>query len=404
MSEEVKNEVTSTEGEVSKSKLKREQRKAEAKAAKRKHNIDSIIGTAIGIVIAAVVIVVIVLGIIQSVDKTTAKADYSAGLTEDGRVKGANLNAVKDIGLDSLSVDYSEVEYTDEEVENAITSLCSGKATYSDDKTLTVKDGDSINLDYVGYVDDVAFDGGNTNGAGTTLVIGSGSYIDTFEQQLIGSHPGDSVTVNVTFPEEYASNPDLAGKPARFECVINSIRVVPEFTDEFVKENYSDVASTAAEYRAYLKDQGYQSNLKTYIADYIQDNASSSSAPHAYVKALRSLTKYMDEQNYEYYNYMYQTYYGYAMYSDFNSYTGMNDNDYEKHLKKTAKTQAAVAMTFEAYADKKGITVSDEDYAAFVEEAGGEAIAENYGTAYMKQAALQNAVIEYLAENITVNQ
>ncbi|MCR5310819.1 MAG: FKBP-type peptidyl-prolyl cis-trans isomerase [Lachnospiraceae bacterium] len=404
MSEEVKNEVTSTDGEVSKSKMKREQRKADAKAAKRKHNIDSIIGTAIGVVIAAVVIVVIVLGIIQSVDKTTAKADYSAGLTEDGRVKGANLNSVKDIGLDSLSVDYSEVEYKDEEVENAISSLCSGKATYSDDKTLTVKDGDSINLDYVGYVDDVAFEGGNTNGAGTTLVIGSGSYIDTFEQQLIGAHPGDSVTVNVTFPAEYPNNPDLANKPARFECVVNSIRVVPEFTDKFVIENYSDVASSAEEYRAYLKDQGYQTNLKTYIADYIQNNASASSVPHAYVKALRSLTKYMDEQNYEYYNYMYQNYYGYTMYSDFNAYTGMNDTDYEKHLKKTAKTQAAVAMTFEAFADKHGITVSDEDYAAFVEQAGGEAIAENYGVPYMKQAALQNAVIEYLAANITVNQ
>jgi trigger factor len=404
MSEEVKNEVTSTDGEVSKSKMKREQRKADAKAAKRKHNIDSIIGTAIGVVIAAVVIVVIVLGIIQSVDKTTAKADYSAGLTEEGRVKGANLNSVKDIGLDSLSVDYSEVEYKDEEVENAISSLCSGKATYSDDKTLTVKDGDSINLDYVGYVDDVAFEGGNTNGAGTTLVIGSGSYIDTFEQQLIGAHPGDSVTVNVTFPAEYPNNPDLANKPARFECVVNSIRVVPEFTDKFVIENYSDVASSAEEYRAYLKNQGYQTNLKTYIADYIQNNASASSVPHAYVKALRSLTKYMDEQNYEYYNYMYQNYYGYTMYSDFNAYTGMNDTDYEKHLKKTAKTQAAVAMTFEAFADKHGITVSDEDYAAFVEQAGGEAIAENYGVPYMKQAALQNAVIEYLAANITVNQ
>ena len=88
--------------------------------------------------------------------------------------------------------------------------------------SLEVKDGDTVNIDYVGSVDGVEFAGGNTNGAGTSLKIGSGSYIDDFEEQLIGAHPGDTVEVNVTFPKEYG-NEELNGKDAVFKVVINGI-------------------------------------------------------------------------------------------------------------------------------------------------------------------------------------
>lgn len=94
--------------------------------------------------------------------------------------------------------------------------------TYSTDTSLTVENGDTVNIDYVGSVDGVEFSEGNTNGAGTDLVIGSGSYIDDFEEQLIGYHPGDTVEVNVTFPEDYG-NEELNGKDAVFEVVINGI-------------------------------------------------------------------------------------------------------------------------------------------------------------------------------------
>ena len=92
----------------------------------------------------------------------------------------------------------------------------------SANSSLTVEDGDTVNIDYVGSIDGVEFDGGNTNGAGTDLTIGSGLYIDDFEEQLIGAHPGDTVEVNVTFPENY-SNEKLSGKDAVFEVVINGI-------------------------------------------------------------------------------------------------------------------------------------------------------------------------------------
>lgn len=88
-----------------------------------------------------------------------------------------------------------------------------GSTSYSTDTSLTVESGDTVNIDYVGTVDGVEFEGGSTDGAGTDLVIGSGSYIDGFEDQLIGAHPGDTVEVNVTFPEDYGVE-DLNGKAA----------------------------------------------------------------------------------------------------------------------------------------------------------------------------------------------
>lgn len=93
---------------------------------------------------------------------------------------------------------------------------------YNKDTSLVVADGDTVNIDYVGSVDGVEFAGGNTNGAGTQLTIGSNSYIDDFEQQLIGHNVGEEVEVNVTFPENYG-NEELNGKDAVFKVVINGI-------------------------------------------------------------------------------------------------------------------------------------------------------------------------------------
>lgn len=95
-------------------------------------------------------------------------------------------------------------------------------SSLSTDTSLTVEDGDTVNIDYVGTIDGVEFDGGSTNGQGTDLVVGSGSYIDDFEEQLIGSHPGDTVEVNVTFPEDYGVE-SLNGQDAVFEVTVNGI-------------------------------------------------------------------------------------------------------------------------------------------------------------------------------------
>lgn len=119
---------------------------------------------------------------------------------------------------DSGSTDTS----TDTSTDISTESTTGDTSTFSTDTSLTVKDGDTVNIDYVGSIDGVEFAGGNTNGAGADLTIGSGTYIDDFEEQLIGAHPGDTVEVNVTFPENYG-NEELNGKEALFVVEVNGI-------------------------------------------------------------------------------------------------------------------------------------------------------------------------------------
>ncbi len=93
-----------------------------------------------------------------------------------------------------------------------------------------VAKGDTINLDYVGYCDGVPFEGGDTKGKGTQVTIGSGQYVDDFEDQLIGAMPGDTVNVNVTFPEDYGKA-ELNGKDALFVVKVNYIASAPVYPD-----------------------------------------------------------------------------------------------------------------------------------------------------------------------------
>lgn len=118
--------------------------------------------------------------------------------------------------------DATETPEVTEAADTTTTPEATEAPSYSTDTSLTVKDGDTVNIDYVGKIDGTAFDGGSTNGQGTDLEIGSGSSIDDFEDQLVGAHPGDEVEVTVTFPDDYGAA-DLAGKEAVFDVTVNGI-------------------------------------------------------------------------------------------------------------------------------------------------------------------------------------
>jgi trigger factor len=116
-----------------------------------------------------------------------------------------------------IGVEYEDTkeEVTDDEVQEEIDSFVDGLATYEEDTESEAAEGDTVNIDFVGSVDGEEFDGGNTNGSGYDLVLGSGSFIDDFEEQIEGHKPGDTFTVSVTFPDDYG-NEDLNGKDAEF--------------------------------------------------------------------------------------------------------------------------------------------------------------------------------------------
>ena len=160
----------------------------------------------------------------QSIISTRENKLYTD--TTEKWLDDADINVEKKV-LKTLKVTdnhkFSIATATPEPTEEATTTPeVTEAASYNTDSSLEVTDGNKVNIDYVGKIDGVAFDGGSTDGKGTDLVIGSGTYIDNFEEQLIGAHPGDKVEVTVIFPDDYQAA-DLAGKEAVFDVTVNGI-------------------------------------------------------------------------------------------------------------------------------------------------------------------------------------
>ena len=389
---------------MSASKAKRERAKDEREQAKRAASRNKAIAIGIVVVIAALIGAAYGRRWYIEKNKTVASTDYSAMLNDDGTIKDVNAaDYVKTFDVNAVKIASADVEYTDEKMQEDINAQLSNHRTLNSDTALTVKDGDVVNIDYVGTIDGVEFDGGSAQGY--DLTIGSGSFIDNFEQQLIGTHPADQVTVNVTFPEEYANNPDLAGKAAAFAVTVNGIQELPEFNDEFVKANLADYAQTAEEYRQYLKDTNYKNNLATAVSKYITDNISADNYPADYLKHLKSLQMTLDEEEF---NYMAQMYAQYGMNFSYGSameYKGAaNTEEYEKVLDDEAKKFCLNNMAYQDLAAKAGIAITDEDYEAFkTENSVTEEIETTYGRPYLiQQYILPEKVEAYIAEHATV--
>ena len=149
-----------------------------------------------------------------------------------------------------IEVEAAKIEVTDEEVAADLENARQQQARMITVEDRPVQDGDIATIDYEGFVDGVAFEGGKAEGH--ALTIGSHSFIDTFEEQLIGKKIGEDVEVNVTFPAEYHAA-ELAGKPALFKVAIRGIkcRELPELNDEFAQE--ASEFDTLDEYKADVK-------------------------------------------------------------------------------------------------------------------------------------------------------
>ncbi|MBR5578657.1 MAG: FKBP-type peptidyl-prolyl cis-trans isomerase [Lachnospiraceae bacterium] len=390
-----------SENTMSKSKAKRKARLEESKKAKREAKRGTFIANFVIILIVAIFAVAVGALIYTKVTTTTASSDYGAFLNEDGTLRDVNpTDYVEALDYKNIVVPAAEVEYTEEEMQAAIDSALSSHKELNSDAALTVADGDTVNIDYVGTVDGVEFEGGNTGGSGADLTIGSGSYVDTFEQQLIGSHPGDQVLVTVTFPEDYSSE-DLQGKEAEFDVTVNGIYETPEFSDEFVATNLSDKAATMEEYRNYLKETNEATKLDTYLSTYISDNATSKAANEGHIKYLKGIGKYDQETYYNSYNETYVMMTGSPAFNSFSEFTGMSNSEFEAYLQEEAEKRSTLDMTYQYIFTDAGLSISEEDYQAKVESIGSES-AQTYGKGYVMQMLMQDKVLAYLAENVTV--
>ncbi len=390
--------------EISKSKAKREERKKEVAKSRRQKRTVKIVGYTIAAAILLVIVFAIGKQIYLSAIRTTSSTDYSEGLTADGKINGVDAASVLNlVDFENISVPADEVKATAEEVDKEIESVLEQHKELSTDESLTIADGDVVNIDYVGTIDGVEFEGGNSNGAGYDLTIGSGSFIDDFEQQLIGHKPGEEITVEATFPEDYGDEA-VDGKDAIFAVTIHGIQKTPELTDTFVAENLAETeeVSTAAEYRAKIEDKFYKEHLEDFLTNYIIENSSVTAYPKDYLKAVKAVTKHDDENMLSYYQQMFAS----SNMTAFENLWDLRDDSisdelkYELELNTRAKEATKEHLVYQAIFEKAGLTLDMEAHYAELTESNGEDyvtnMKETYGEGYMAQGQIRETVVDYL--------
>lgn len=354
---------------------------------------------------------------------STDKDAYLSGIKAEDYVDLCEYNGIP--------VEEAQPSVTDDYVEMYINYNLSSSASYKEitDRD-TVKDGDVVNIDYDGTIDGAEFDGGSSTGY--NLTIGSGSFIDGFEDGLIGKKVGATVSLNLTFPDDY-SNTDVAGKDVVFKVTINSIEelVTPELTDDWVAEQNIDGVTTADEYREYTKKQlltqaqsTYDSDVQSAITTYLQDNCTFRKDPP------QAMVDRFSDYVLDYYT-QYANQYGMDLESFMQYVSPTEETDaaaaassgeesaaaassepaYMKTINEQAAKMAKNYIIMQAIADKENLGVSKRD---FNKKLSSEAASEGYSSvadykksedeeAYYESLMIDN-VMKFLTDNAVITE
>jgi trigger factor len=350
-----------------------------------------------------------------SLSSDTATATDAADSTEEAEEQTIEEyiaeNAPKVELGQYIGVEYEDTkeEVTDDEVQEEIDSFVDGLATYEEDTESEAAEGDTVNIDFVGSVDGEEFDGGNTNGSGYDLVLGSGSFIDDFEEQIEGHKPGDTFTVSVTFPDDYG-NEDLNGKDAEFETTLNYIKIdVPAvYSDELVANNTD--YSTMEEYEAYVREELEEEKVEDALAsaqneiivkiinDSVINDISTSEVQANVDSIISSLQSQADTYGIDYDTYIYY-YYGYD-----------DEDSFAEYVYEVCEESQKEKMVMCAIADAEGITISDEEAEEFLtnyaetNSVDVDTVRDSVTDLELKYSALSEKVMNFLVENAVATE
>lgn len=268
----------------------------------------------------------------------------------------------------------------------------------------TVEEGDTANIDYEGKLDGEAFEGGTAKD--TDLEIGSGTFIPGFEDGLVGVKIGDTVDLPLTFPENYTE--ELAGKDVVFTVTVNSVKRMPELTDDLVNQitdgEYTDVASYKESVRKDLEDAKAASRPSEINNSLLTQIAATSTIK----EYPQELVDYAANNMKNYYKQQAES--SSMEFTDFlSTYFSMDEDTFNEQVDLVVKQNLRAELYLKAIAEAEDIELTDEEYEAKCEE-----YAENYGydsvekfkSAYteneIRLSALEDKVLEFLSDNATV--
>ena len=253
-----------------------------------------------------------------------------------------------------VEVKKAEAVVTDEDVENELTAARKKNGRLIDVEDDAIEDGDNTIIDFTGYIDDKTFDGG----AGTDypLVIGSHSFIEGFEDQLIGKKKGETCDVNVTFPAEYHAD-ELAGKPAKFVVTIKEVKrnELPELNDEFASEvsDFDTLDEYKADIRKKLQEKKEQDakveNENNVIEKVIENAQMELPQPMVDTQAREMVENYARRLQSQGLNI-----------NDYMKYTGMTPEKLMEQMRPEAEKRIKTRLVLEKVVEVENVEVSDE--------------------------------------------
>lgn len=300
-----------------------------------------------------------------------------------------------------VTVEKTIESVTDEDVQNEIDNAL---ANYPVEVDQAAKEGDTVNIDYVGKIDGEEFDGGSDQGA--DLKLGSGKFIDGFEDGLIGARKGETRTLNLTFPEDYTQ--DLAGKAVEFTVTVNAVKEpLSEPTDQWVADNIEGY-DNLADYKAGIRSEQEESNEQTaenqvrYAAwTQVIDNCTINEYPETLVEVGKKLYEQQVET--------YAKYAGMELDAYIES-SGLTQEEYQSNMEEYGKNVAAQALVCQAICDKEGFAIGDDDYQKALQDMLTEygctedELIQTYGQDNVEQSIMLNRVSNLILENANVTE
>ena len=300
-----------------------------------------------------------------------------------------------------VTVEKTIQSVTDEDVQNEIDNAL---ANYPVEVDQAAKEGDTVNIDYVGKIDGEEFDGGSDQGA--DLKLGSGKFIDGFEDGLIGARKGETRTLNLTFPEDYTQ--DLAGKAVEFTVTVNAVKEpLSEPTDQWVADNiegYDNIADSKAGIRSEQEESNEQTaeNQVRYAAwTQVIDNCTINEYPETLVEVGKKLYEQQVET--------YAKYAGMELDAYIES-SGLTQEEYQSNMEEYGKNVAAQALVCQAICDKEGFAIGDDDYQKALQDMLTEygctedELIQTYGQDNVEQSIMLNRVSNLILENANVTE
>ena len=300
-----------------------------------------------------------------------------------------------------VTVEKTIQSVTDEDVQNEIDNAL---ANYPVEVDQAAKEGDTVNIDYVGKIDGEEFDGGSDQGA--DLKLGSGKFIDGFEDGLIGARKGETRTLNLTFPEDYTQ--DLAGKAVEFTVTVNAVKEpLSEPTDQWVADNIEGY-DNISDYKAGIRSEQEESNEQTaenqvrYAAwTQVIDNCTINEYPETLVEVGKKLYEQQVET--------YAKYAGMELDAYIES-SGLTQEEYQSNMEEYGKNVAAQALVCQAICDKEGFAIGDDDYQKALQDMLTEygctedELIQTYGQDNVEQSIMLNRVSNLILENANVTE